>query len=199
MPIQSQPFLLLKFGSGRHFWTVPITLAAVYTDILHLCCSKFTLKVVPSLHKPTTKYMCTLLKSHTASTGVDGASLSSSSSTVISVAKTAVSCLRCLARLSSLNQTRLLRRPATDSISWEFRSRRLVFDCRTFYTSDLHFHFTTAGMLFSSPVSSQVVELIASSQFGWMIRAFRPGLTSCSSGMRNVRVFPDPVSECMIQ
>ena len=29
--------------------------------ILHLCCSKFAQKVVPILHSPTTKYMCTLL------------------------------------------------------------------------------------------------------------------------------------------
>ena len=28
-------------------------LAAAYTDIFHDCCSKFTRKVVPSLHKPT--------------------------------------------------------------------------------------------------------------------------------------------------
>ena len=42
-------------------------LAAVCTSILQLCCSKFTGMVVPSLHKPETRYMymCTLLWSHT--------------------------------------------------------------------------------------------------------------------------------------
>ena len=30
------------------------------TSILHLCCSNFTIKVVLSLLKPTTRYMCTL-------------------------------------------------------------------------------------------------------------------------------------------
>ena len=59
---------ILFFSSNlkeRHFLNSRNALAAVYTDILHLCCSKFTKKVVPILHKPTTRYVCTLLWSHT--------------------------------------------------------------------------------------------------------------------------------------
>ena len=65
MPMQSQHFSSPPIWRGRHFPNSRNALAAVYTDILHLCCSKFTQKVVPSLHKPTTRYMCTLLWSHT--------------------------------------------------------------------------------------------------------------------------------------
>ena len=51
----------------KAFLNSPNAHAALYTDILHLSCSKYTQKVVPSLHKPTTRYMymCTLLWSHT--------------------------------------------------------------------------------------------------------------------------------------
>ena len=61
MPMQSQHFSSPQIRSGRHFLNSCNALAAVYTYILHLCCSKFTQKVVPSLHKPITRYMCTLL------------------------------------------------------------------------------------------------------------------------------------------
>ena len=64
MPMQSHHFSSPQIGSGRHFPNSRNALAAVYTDILHLGCSKFAQKVVPSLHKPTTRYMCTLLWSH---------------------------------------------------------------------------------------------------------------------------------------
>ena len=50
--------------SPRHYQRSPNALAAEYTDILYHCCSKFTQKIVPSLHKPTTWYMCTLVWSH---------------------------------------------------------------------------------------------------------------------------------------
>ena len=40
--------------SRRHFPNIRKNI------ILHLCCSKFVQKVVPSLHKPTTRYMFTL-------------------------------------------------------------------------------------------------------------------------------------------
>ena len=59
-PFKVNTFLLLKFEVEGIFRP-----AAVYTDIVHLCSSKFTQKVVPSLHKPTRRYMCTLLWSHT--------------------------------------------------------------------------------------------------------------------------------------
>ena len=49
-------------GSLRH--AIAKSTAAVYTDIVHLCASKFTQKVVLSLPKPTTRYMCTQLWSH---------------------------------------------------------------------------------------------------------------------------------------
>ena len=55
--MQSQPVCFPQIRNGGIF-----PLAAVYTHILHICCSKCTQKVVPSLHKPTTtRYMCTLL------------------------------------------------------------------------------------------------------------------------------------------
>ena len=38
------------------------------TDILHLYCSKFIQKVVPSLDQATARYMCTILWSHTPAT-----------------------------------------------------------------------------------------------------------------------------------
>ena len=61
MPMQSQHFSSPQIPNGRHFLNSRNALAAtcIYTDILHLCCSKFTQKLVPSLHKPTTRYMCT--------------------------------------------------------------------------------------------------------------------------------------------
>ena len=61
-------FLLLKFEAEGIFLMVVRSLAAVYTDILHLCCLKFIQKVVSSLHKPTTRYMCTLLWSQYSGT-----------------------------------------------------------------------------------------------------------------------------------
>ena len=60
-PCNVNTFLLLEFeGEG-----VFRALAAVYTNILNLCCSKFSQKVVPNLHKPKTRCMCALLWSHT--------------------------------------------------------------------------------------------------------------------------------------
>ena len=56
-PCKVNTFLLLEFEGEGIFRTV----ATIYTDILHLCCSK----LVPSIHKPTTRYTCTLLWSHT--------------------------------------------------------------------------------------------------------------------------------------
>ena len=41
--------------SGRHFPNSRYALAAVYTDILPLCCSKFTQKVVPTLTQANSK------------------------------------------------------------------------------------------------------------------------------------------------
>ena len=61
----SHHFCSPQIQSRRHS---PMNLQLHTLDILHLCCSKFAQKVVPSLHKPTTRYMCsTLLWSHTQS------------------------------------------------------------------------------------------------------------------------------------
>ena len=49
MPMQSQHFSSPQIWSGSHFLNSRNTFAAVYTDILHLCHSMFTQKVVPSL------------------------------------------------------------------------------------------------------------------------------------------------------
>ena len=42
LSMQSQHFSSPGIQRGRHFLNSPNALAAVYTDILHLCCSKFT-------------------------------------------------------------------------------------------------------------------------------------------------------------
>ena len=63
--LAKSPLSSPQIWSGGHFPNSHNTLAAVYTDILSLCCSKFVQKVVPSLHKPTPWYMWTLLWSDT--------------------------------------------------------------------------------------------------------------------------------------
>ena len=65
MPIQSQHFSSTRIRGRRDFPNRRKALPVVFTDILHFCCQKFTQKVAPRFHKPTTSYMCTLLWSHT--------------------------------------------------------------------------------------------------------------------------------------
>ena len=60
MPMQSQHFSSPQTRCGRHFLNSCRAFAAVYTDILHPWCWKFTQSLVPSIHKPS-RYIFTLL------------------------------------------------------------------------------------------------------------------------------------------
>ena len=60
MPMQSQHFSSPQTRSGRHFLNSCRAFAAVYTDIIHPGCWKFSQRLVPSIHKPS-RYIFTLL------------------------------------------------------------------------------------------------------------------------------------------
>ena len=64
-PCKCQHFSFLEIQTGSHLLNSHNTLAVVYSDILHFCCSKFAQKMFQGLHKPTTRCSCTLLPSYT--------------------------------------------------------------------------------------------------------------------------------------